>query len=84
MFYHCKQLKILLISRFILSLASCNRCLVVDDQLNILPVSSHSFEIKTMPAVETVEELKELKASMQDTQPVGSLLNCCCTLDQVI
>jgi N-acetyltransferase 10 len=37
-----------------------------------------------MPAVETVEELKELKASMQDTQPVGSLLNCCCTLDQVI
>ncbi|XP_046636526.1 RNA cytidine acetyltransferase-like [Daphnia pulicaria] len=68
--------------RFILSLASCNRCLVVDDQLNILPVSSHSFEIKTMPAVETVEELKELKASMQDTQPVGSLLNCCCTLDQ--
>jgi hypothetical protein len=37
-----------------------------------------------MPAVETVEELKELKASMQDTQPVGSLLNCCCTLDQVV
>ncbi|KAI9563099.1 hypothetical protein GHT06_010556 [Daphnia sinensis] len=68
--------------RFILSLASCSRCLVVDDQLNILPVSSHSFEIKTMPAIDTTNELKELKASMQDTQPVGSLLNCCCTLDQ--
>ena len=33
---------------------------------------------------ETAEELKDLKANMQDTQPVGSLLNCCCTLDQVI
>lgn len=26
--------------RFILSLASCNRCLVLDDELNILPISS--------------------------------------------
>ena len=69
--------------RFILSLASNTRCLVVDDQLNILPITSHSFEIKTMPVAETADELKELKSSMQDTQPVGSLLNCCCTLDQV-
>ena len=39
--------------RFILSLASCSRCLVVDDQLAILPVSSHSFEIKgSSPNVE--------------------------------
>ena len=36
-----------------------------------------------MAAAETAEELKELKSSMQDTQPVGSLLNVCCTLDQV-
>jgi len=75
LFLHC---------RFILSLASCNRCLVVDDQLNILPVSSHSFEIKLMVPAQTNEELKELKSNMQDTQPVGSLLNCCCTLDQVL
>ena len=69
--------------RFILSLASCNRCLVVDDQLNVLPVSSHSFEIKLMNTESCNEELKELKDTMQDTQPVGSLVNCCCTLDQV-
>lgn len=73
--------------RFILSLASCSRCLVVDDQLNILPLSTHSFEIGrtalSSSSESSAEELKELKATMQDTQPVGSLLNCCCTLDQV-
>ena len=69
--------------RFILSLASCNRCLVVDDSLNILPVSSHSLELKAVQPAPTNEELKELKSQMQDTQPVGSLLNCCVTLDQV-
>ena len=29
-----------------------------------------------------MQELKELKESLADTQPVGSLLNCCKTLDQ--
>ena len=28
-------------------------------------------------------ELKSLKESLQDTQPVGSIVNCCRTLDQV-
>ena len=28
-------------------------------------------------------ELKSLKESLQDTQPVGAVVNCCCTLDQV-
>ena len=28
-------------------------------------------------------ELKELKDSLQDTQPVGAIVNCCKTLDQV-
>lgn len=28
-------------------------------------------------------ELKELKESLQDTQPVGVLVDCCKTLDQV-
>lgn len=27
--------------RFLLSLGSCKACLVVDDELNILPISSH-------------------------------------------
>lgn len=35
--------------RFILSLASCKNCVVIDDQLNILPISSHMAEIKPVP-----------------------------------
>ena len=29
-------------------------------------------------------ELKSLKESLQDTQPVGVIVNCCHTLDQVL
>ena len=29
------------------------------------------------------QELRDLKDSLQDTQPVGSLVKCCKTLDQV-
>ncbi|VDN26404.1 unnamed protein product [Gongylonema pulchrum] len=36
--------------RFILSLASCRSCLVVDDCLNVLPLSSHISNIDTVPA----------------------------------
>lgn len=32
--------------RFILSLGSCKTCLVIDDELNILPITSHIKEIK--------------------------------------
>lgn len=35
--------------RFILSLASCKKCLVIDDQLNILPISSHAAGIEALP-----------------------------------
>ena len=35
--------------RFILSLASCKTCMVIDDQLNILPISSHTLNIKGVP-----------------------------------
>lgn len=35
------------IPRFILSLSSCNNCVVVDDELNVLPISSHILEMKT-------------------------------------
>ena len=31
--------------RFILSLASCNSCLVLDDELNVLPISKHAKNI---------------------------------------
>ncbi|OWK17920.1 NAT10 [Cervus elaphus hippelaphus] len=75
--------------KFILSLASCKKCLVIDDQLNILPISSHAASIEALPPQTPDEslgpsdlELKELKESLQDTQPVGVLVDCCKTLDQ--
>lgn len=75
--------------RFILSLTSNKNCMVIDDQLNILPISSHTLSITALPPKSKEEsmtaneiELKSLKESLQDTQPVGGIVNCCCTLDQ--
>ena len=75
--------------RFILSLASCKQCLVVDDQLNILPISSATLEIEPLPpkSIEDSispeeQELKSLKESLQDTQPACSIVSQCRTLDQ--
>lgn len=79
--------------RFLLSLASCHSCLVLDDQLNILPLSSYIKDIK--PVVLDDEErsqnhivsakekeLLALRESLQDTQPVGTLVDQARTLDQ--
>ncbi|XP_031840140.1 RNA cytidine acetyltransferase l(1)G0020 [Nomia melanderi] len=71
--------------RFLLSLASCKRCLVVDDQLNVLPLSSHNLKIEPAQKLTTSEEQSELdglKDSLKDTQPISSLVNCCKTIDQ--
>ncbi|KZC10103.1 N-acetyltransferase 10 [Dufourea novaeangliae] len=71
--------------RFLLSLASCKRCLVVDDQLNVLPLSSHNLKIEPvqkLPSSEEQTELNALKESLKDTQPISSLVNCCKTIDQ--
>ncbi|XP_010766400.1 RNA cytidine acetyltransferase [Notothenia coriiceps] len=75
--------------RFILSLASCKNCVVIDDQLNILPISSHMANIKPIPPktqedglTPREQELKDLKESLHDTQPVGVLVDCCKTMDQ--
>ncbi|XP_023271076.1 RNA cytidine acetyltransferase isoform X2 [Seriola lalandi dorsalis] len=75
--------------RFILSLASCKNCVVIDDQLNILPISSHMANIKPVPPKTQEDglspreqELKDLKESLQDTQPVGVLVDSCRTMDQ--
>ncbi|CAL7945133.1 unnamed protein product [Xylocopa violacea] len=71
--------------RFLLSLASCKRCLVVDDQLNVLPLSSHNLKIESVPRLPSSEELSELdvlKQSLKDTQPISSLVDCCKTIDQ--
>uniref|UniRef100_A0AAY5KMN5 RNA cytidine acetyltransferase n=1 Tax=Esox lucius TaxID=8010 RepID=A0AAY5KMN5_ESOLU len=74
--------------RFILSLSSCKTCVVIDDQLNVLPISSHIANIKPVPPKTQdslsprEQELKELKESLQDTQPVGVLVDTCKTMDQ--
>ncbi|XDV28691.1 hypothetical protein PO909_031913 [Leuciscus waleckii] len=100
--------------RFILSLSSCKTCVVIDDQLNILPVSTHINNIKPVPPKTQLkqygfdsqgkqgrirmlmctlkcndeglspleQELKDLKESLQDTQPVGVLVDGCKTMDQ--
>jgi len=73
--------------RFILSLANNHVALFLDDQLNILPISNHIKTLEKCPPGSTPisdhePELAELKSSLQDTQPVGSLVNCCRTLDQ--
>ena len=36
--------------RFLLSLGLCQACLVVDDELNLLPISSHIRKIKKVTA----------------------------------
>lgn len=72
--------------RFLLSLVSCKRCLVVNDQLTVLPISSHNLHVKPVESntgpSENEEELKDLKNQLMDTQPVGNLVKCCKTLDQ--
>jgi N-acetyltransferase 10 len=75
--------------RFILSLSSCGQCLVVDDQLNVLPVSSATLEIEAIAPKSHGDaqspselELSELKRSLEGTQPAHSLLSQTKTLDQ--
>ncbi|KAK6922906.1 Helicase domain [Dillenia turbinata] len=75
--------------RFLLSLASCKSCVVMDDELNILPISSHIRSINPVTVREGPEglseaerDLKNLKEQLNDDFPVGPLIKKCCTLDQ--
>jgi N-acetyltransferase 10 len=76
--------------RFILSLASCKTCLVIDDELNVLPISSQTLSVVPVKASnassesEAQSELKELQQSLADTQPVGVIVGCTRTVDQVL
>ncbi|KAI9681001.1 MAG: hypothetical protein M1829_001081 [Trizodia sp. TS-e1964] len=75
--------------RFILSLGACDACLVVDDELNVLPISGGKF-VKPLPPpnlddeelTDSRKELIALKESMADTQPTGSLISLAKTLGQ--
>uniref|UniRef100_A0A8R1I198 RNA cytidine acetyltransferase n=1 Tax=Caenorhabditis japonica TaxID=281687 RepID=A0A8R1I198_CAEJA len=67
--------------RFILSLASSPSILVLDDQLRVLPISSHIENVEAIPAAqkkaqsESDAELASLKEAMKETKPIGPLLS---------
>lgn len=71
--------------RFILSLGSCDDCLVLDDELNVLPISRGK---DITPIEETAgkekasTELKELNETLSDTKPAGDLVKLAKTIDQ--
>lgn len=75
--------------RFILSLGSCESCLVVDDELNVLPISGGKT-VKPLPPVDEEasadsplkRELQAIKDKYADSQPVGSLVTLAKTVDQ--
>lgn len=80
--------------RFILSLGGCDSCLFIDDELNVLPISQGK-EVKALPPPsdeddedddsgksENVRKLADLKDSLVDTPPIGSLVPLARTLDQ--
>lgn len=78
--------------RFLLSLTNCDNCLVVDDQLNVLPISGLAREIapiqrETIEGIRTPEqvELERLKlalAESPDQKTAASLTGLTRTLDQ--
>ncbi|XP_039686027.1 RNA cytidine acetyltransferase 1 [Medicago truncatula] len=75
--------------RFLLSLASCKACVFMDDELNILPISSHIRSITPVSVNEdseglskTEQGLKNLKEQLDETLHVGPLIRKCCTMDQ--
>ncbi|KAF3051963.1 killer toxin resistant protein [Didymella keratinophila] len=75
--------------RFLLSLGKCDSCLVVDDELNVLPISGGKHVKQLPPPDEELQgktpkakELEEIKESLADTPPVGDLVKLAKTVDQ--
>ena len=72
--------------RFILSLTKCASCLVVDDELNVLPIT---VAIRTLQPVDRmavqsaraapVAELQRLRDALVGTEPAHALLTMCAT-----
>jgi N-acetyltransferase 10 len=75
--------------RFILSLGSCPDCLVLDDELNVLPLSKgKDFAVGMGEGSDRgrkrkAEELKGMKASLDGVDIVGALAKLAKTVDQV-
>ncbi|KAL5519901.1 hypothetical protein ACEPAG_1561 [Sanghuangporus baumii] len=72
--------------RFILSLGVCEDCLVLDDELNVLPISRGKditpYDDTQKGKNKADTELTELRASLADTKPIGELVKLARTLDQ--
>ncbi|KAL4073177.1 GNAT acetyltransferase 2-domain-containing protein [Scleroderma yunnanense] len=71
--------------RFILSLGSCPDCLVLDDELNVLPISKakHITPIEdALPPDPGSTELKEIQSNLAETPHVGELVKLSRTRDQ--
>ncbi|KAF8906316.1 GNAT acetyltransferase 2-domain-containing protein [Gymnopilus junonius] len=75
--------------RFILSLGSCPDCLVLDDELNVLPISRGKDIIPLSDTTGKGKEtdpseyqLRELRESLADTKPAGDLIKLAKTIDQ--
>ncbi|KAK7994317.1 hypothetical protein PG991_015905 [Apiospora marii] len=74
--------------RFLLSLGSCESCLVIDDELNVLPISGGKG-VKPLPPpdldqpkTETEMELDAIKEQQQESTVLGSLIKLAKTVDQ--
>ncbi|KAJ4862789.1 GNAT acetyltransferase 2 domain-containing protein [Trichoderma breve] len=74
--------------RFLLSLGGCDSCLVIDDELNVLPISGGK-NVRALPPPDADQpkspqalELESIKDDHQERQPVGSLINLARTVDQ--
>ncbi|KAG5613420.1 hypothetical protein H5410_024701 [Solanum commersonii] len=75
--------------RFVLSLASCETCIVMNDEFQILPLSPHLRNITASPVQEDSEglseaerELRNLKEQLNEDFLIDPLISECCTLDQ--
>lgn len=73
--------------RLILSLADNKRCLLVNDDLTVLPLSSKTANVQPVDVsgsklTKEQELLAELKENLRDTPPAGPLVNLCRTHDQ--
>ncbi|KAG5979022.1 hypothetical protein E4U55_005646 [Claviceps digitariae] len=74
--------------RFLLSLGKCDSCLVIDDEMNVLPISGGK-DVQALPPpdlddIETEQDmaLRNIKDENEDQQPVGSLIKLAKTVDQ--
>ncbi|GJQ12855.1 hypothetical protein GpartN1_g4646.t1 [Galdieria partita] len=75
--------------RFMLSLSRCQSCLILDDELNVLPLSSPMKEGTFALSDRQIEQItknqqewSELKSSLEETPILGELISRTKTLDQ--